>query len=106
MGTLKVFCGPRGLVGEPDVLYHNNGDGTFTDVTQKAGVKEPNYFGFGVVFSDFDNDGWPEIYVANDSVPNCSSRIIATALFKRSVWFPAQRSTCSEAASGHGCCRW
>ena len=70
MGTLKVFCGPKGLVGEADVLYHNNGDGTFTDVTQKAGVKEPNYFGFGVVFSDFDNDGWPDIFVANDSVPN------------------------------------
>jgi hypothetical protein len=70
MGTLKVFCGPKGLVGEADILYHNNGDGTFTDVTQKAGVKEPNYYGFGVVFSDFDNDGWPDIYVANDSVPN------------------------------------
>jgi len=70
MGTLKVFCGPKGLVGEADVLYHNNGDGTFTDVTVKAHVKEPNYYGFGVVFSDLDNDGWPDIYVANDSVPN------------------------------------
>ncbi|MBI2150146.1 MAG: CRTAC1 family protein [Acidobacteria bacterium] len=70
MGTLKVFCGPKGLAGEADVLYHNNGDGTFTDVTLKAGVKEPNYYGFGVVFSDLDNDGWPDIYVANDSVPN------------------------------------
>jgi len=70
MGALKVFCGPKGLVGESDVLYRNNGDGTFRDVTQQAGVKEPNYYGFGVVFSDFDNDGWPDIYVANDSVPN------------------------------------
>ena len=70
MGTLKVFCGPKGLVGEADVLYANNGDGTFTDVTLKAGIKDPNYYGFGVVFSDFDNDGWPDIYVANDSVPN------------------------------------
>jgi hypothetical protein len=70
MGTLKVFCGPKGLQGEADVLYRNNGDGTFTDVTVKARIKDPNYYGFGVVFSDFDNDGWPDIYVANDSVPN------------------------------------
>ena len=70
MGTLKVFCGPTGLTGEADVLYSNNGNGTFSDVTRKAGVKDPNYPGFGVVFSDFDNDGWADIYVANDSVPN------------------------------------
>jgi len=65
-----VFCGPVGLSGQPDVLYHNNGDGTFTDVTAKAGIRDPNYYGFGVIFSDFDNDGWPDIYVANDSQPN------------------------------------
>jgi enediyne biosynthesis protein E4 len=70
MGTLQVFCGPKGLKGEADILYRNNGDGTFTDVTLKAGIKDPDYYGFGVVFSDFDNDGWPDIYVANDSVPN------------------------------------
>jgi len=65
-----VFCGPVGLKGEPDVLYHNNGNGSFSDVTAKAGVRDPNYYGFGVTFSDFDNDGWPDIYVANDSQPN------------------------------------
>jgi hypothetical protein len=70
MGTLKVFCGPKGMTGEADVLYRNKGDGTFTDVTVAAGIKDPGYYGFGVVFSDFDNDGWPDIYVANDSVPN------------------------------------
>jgi hypothetical protein len=70
MGTLKVFCGPKGLTGEADVLYSNNGDGTFTDVSVKAGIKDPDYYGFGVLFSDFDNDSWPDIYVANDSVPN------------------------------------
>jgi enediyne biosynthesis protein E4 len=70
MGTLKVFCGPKGLTGEPDILYSNNGNGTFTDVTTKAGIKDPGYYGFGVLFSDFDNDSWPDIYVANDSVPN------------------------------------
>lgn len=68
--SLEVFCGPRGLRGQPDRLYRNKGDGTFVDVTQEAGIKDPNYYGFGVVFSDLDNDGWPDIYVANDSVPN------------------------------------
>jgi enediyne biosynthesis protein E4 len=67
---VDVFCGPQGLQGEPDVLYHNNGNGTFTDATKSAGIKDPNYYGFGVVFSDFDNDGWPDIYVANDGNPN------------------------------------
>jgi len=67
---IDVFCGPIGLSGEADILYRNNGDGTFTDVTIAAGIKDPNYYGFGVVFNDFDNDGWPDIYVANDSNPN------------------------------------
>jgi hypothetical protein len=69
-----VFCGPIGLTGEPDVLYHNNGNGTFTDVTRAAGIKDPGYYGFGVLFNDFDNDGWPDIYVANDSQPNLMFR--------------------------------
>jgi hypothetical protein len=67
---VDVFCGPIGLQGQPDTLYRNNGDGTFTDVTGKAGIRDPNYYGFGVLFSDFDNDGWLDIYVANDSQPN------------------------------------
>ncbi len=69
MGQL-VFCGPIPLEGEADVLYRNNGDGTFTDRTLISGVADPGHYGFGAVFSDFDNDGWPDIYVANDSVPN------------------------------------
>src|SRR4029453_5885955 len=46
------------------------GDGTFTDVTKAAGITDPGYYGFGVVFTDLNDDGWPDIYVANDSVPN------------------------------------
>ena len=67
----RVMCGPRGLPGALDAFYRNDGDGTFTDVTQAAGLLEPEpYFGLGVAAGDFDNDGWPDIYVANDSSPS------------------------------------
>jgi hypothetical protein len=65
-----VFCGPKRLEGEADVLYRNNGGGSFSDVTTSAGIIDPGYYGFGVLFTDVDDDGWPDIYVANDSVPN------------------------------------
>lgn len=67
---IDVMCGPQGLAGEPDALYRNNGDGTFKDVTRSAGIVDPGYYGFGAIFSDLDDDGWPDIFVANDSVPN------------------------------------
>jgi hypothetical protein len=68
---IPVQCGPRGLPGAGDSLYHNNGDGTFTDVSKKAGVSDPDgYYGLGVIASDFDGDGLVDIYVANDSTPN------------------------------------
>jgi enediyne biosynthesis protein E4 len=67
---IDVQCGPRGLKGAGDALYHNNGDGTFTDVSKAAGVDDPTgYYGMSVVFSDFSNTGKPDIYVANDSTP-------------------------------------
>ncbi|MEP7305599.1 MAG: CRTAC1 family protein [Acidobacteriota bacterium] len=68
--TVDVSCGPKGLTGEPDVLYHNDGHGGFTDVTRSAGINDPGYYGFGVLFTDLDDDGWPDIFVANDSTPN------------------------------------
>ncbi|PYT41267.1 MAG: CRTAC1 family protein [Acidobacteria bacterium] len=68
---VSVMCGPRGLPGETDHLFHNNGDGTFTDVSIKAGVSDPNgYYGLAAVFVDVDDDGWVDLAVANDSVPN------------------------------------
>jgi len=68
---IPVQCGPRGLRGAGDTLYHNNGDGTFADVSKKAGVSDPDgYYGLGVIASDFDGDGLVDIYVANDSTPN------------------------------------
>ena len=67
---IEVMCGPRGLPGEGDHLFHNNGDGTFTDVSIKAGVSDPKgYYGFASVFVDVDDDGWLDLAVANDSVP-------------------------------------
>jgi hypothetical protein len=67
---VEVMCGPRGLAGEVDHLFHNNGDGTFTDVSVKAGVADSRgYYGFSSVFVDVDNDGWVDLAVANDSVP-------------------------------------
>ena len=65
---INVQCGPRGLKGSGDSLFHNNGDGTFSDVSKKAGVDDPNgYYGLGVIWSDFNNTGRQDIYVANDS---------------------------------------
>jgi len=69
--AVPVLCGPRGLKGEHDHLFHNNGDGTFTDVSKKLGVDDPNgYYGLGALFADVNNDGKPDLLVANDSTPN------------------------------------
>jgi hypothetical protein len=68
---IAVMCGPRGLPGESDHLFHNNGDGTFTDVSVKAGVSDPSgYYGLASAFVDVDDDGWVDLVVANDSTPN------------------------------------
>src|SRR5256714_861912 len=68
---VDVFCGPLGLIGEPDHLFHNNGDGTFTEVSAKAGVSDTQgRFGFASGFADLDDDGWPDLAVANDSSTN------------------------------------
>jgi hypothetical protein len=65
---IMVACGPPGLNGGKNILYHNNGDGTFTDVSESAGIFSANgTYGLGVLTADLDNDGWPDIYVANDS---------------------------------------
>jgi enediyne biosynthesis protein E4 len=68
---IPVMCGPRGLKGTHSELYKNNGDGTFTDVSEKSGVaKTPPSYCFTPVTGDFDNDGWPDIFVACDSTPS------------------------------------
>jgi hypothetical protein len=66
-----VMCGPQGIQGELDHLFHNNGDGTFTDVSEKLGVGNPDrYYGLGALFVDVNNDGKPDLVVADDSTPN------------------------------------
>ena len=68
---ILVQCGPWGLEGESDFLYHNRGDGTFEEVSIKAGVHDDiGYYGLGVMWVDYDDDGWQDLLVANDSVPN------------------------------------
>lgn len=65
------MCGPRGLPLAQNLLYHNNGDGTFTDVSQKSGILKPGgRYALGVATADFNNDGWPDIYVACDMTPS------------------------------------
>lgn len=67
---LMVACGPPGLQGGKNILYRNEGNGTFSDVSPNSGILQTNgTYGLGVLTSDFDNDGWTDIYVANDSAP-------------------------------------
>jgi hypothetical protein len=84
--NIKVPCGPQGFVGGSNVLYRNRGDGTFEDVSEKSGIANPRggaeatfadqnwrpvgSFGMGAAAADFDNDGWPDIYVACDTAPS------------------------------------
>ena len=67
---IPVSCGPRGLKGSRDRLYHNNGDGTFTDVSEKLNIDPDAYYGLGVLWLDYDLDGCLDLYVANDSSPS------------------------------------
>ncbi len=68
---IPIMCGPRGMPADTNILYHNNGDGTFTDVSEKAGILKPGpRYSITAVSYDFDNDGWPDIYIAVDSEPS------------------------------------
>jgi enediyne biosynthesis protein E4 len=85
---VNVFCGPMGLLGESDHLFHNNGDGTFTDVSIKAGVADrQGRYGFASVFVDLDDDGWPDLVVANDSTPNYLYRNRHDGTFEDASYF-------------------
>lgn len=66
----RAYCHPHVYNPLPDILYRNNGDGTFTDISRESGIGKVTGNGLGVVFGDYDDDGWVDIYVANDSTPN------------------------------------
>ena len=86
---IAVQCGPRGLPGESDFLFHNDGKGRFSEIGAKAGVSDPRgYFGLGVAWFDYNDDGWPDLYVANDATPNFLYRNNQDGTF-RDVSFPA-----------------
>jgi len=88
---VPVACGPRGLPGLPDLLYHNEGNGKFREVNADTGVRDTiRGYGLGVVWFDFDNDGWPDIFVANDSMPNF-------------LWHNKRNGTFEEVAIEAGC---
>lgn len=67
---IPVSCGPRGLPGSRDRLYHNNGDGTFSDVSERLNIDPDGYYGLGLLWLDYDRDGCLDLYVANDSSPS------------------------------------
>jgi hypothetical protein len=90
---VPVVCGPKGLRPLPDVLYRNNGDGTFSDASAEAGVSSPRpYFGLGVVTGDVDGDGDPDVFVANDASPNFlfindgNGRLVEDALLRGAAY--------------------
>jgi enediyne biosynthesis protein E4 len=86
---IAVQCGPRGLPGEGDLLFRNDGEMKFTEVGEAAGVSDPRgYFGLGVAWFDHDDDGWPDLYVANDSRPSFLYTNQKNGTFKE-VGFPA-----------------
>ena len=88
---LSVACGPSGLPGDGNLLYRNNGDGTFRDVSEQAGIRRTRgRFGLGVLVLDFDDDGWPDVFVANDSAPS--------SLFRNN-----RDGTFSDVAAENGC---
>src|SRR5262249_34845332 len=68
--NIPSYYNPRNYPGLPSRLFHNNGDGTFRNVSEASGIGQPKGYGMGVVSSDFDGDGWPDIYVGNDVMEN------------------------------------
>jgi hypothetical protein len=112
---LGVNCGPGGLPRENAILYHNSRDGSFTEVTERAGLKSSDgYYGLGVLTGDFDNDGWPDIYIAADATPsrlfrnNHSGRFIDVAVLSGCA-FSAEgmpQSGMGVAAGDYDCDGW
>lgn len=85
---LAVNCGPRGLKPESNLLFHNEGGGRFRDVSERSRVSQSrDHYGLGVLVSDFDNDGFPDVYVANDKTPSLLFRNRRDGTFEESAIF-------------------
>jgi hypothetical protein len=99
---VAVQCGPRGLPGETDLLFRNQGNGTFEDVSEKAGVSDARaYFGLGIAWFDYDADGWPDLYVANDSTASFLYRNQRDGTFKE-IGFPMGVAVSEDGAEQGG----
>jgi hypothetical protein len=99
---IAVQCGPRGLPGSSDLLFRNEGDGKFTDVSASAGVADTRgYFGLGIAWFDPNDDGWPDLFVANDATPNLFYVNQKNGTFKESA-FPMGVAV-SEDGAEQGC---
>lgn len=99
---VQVQCGPRGLPGEGDFLFHNDGKGHFTDVSKDAGVSDPEgFFGLGIAWFDYDGDGWLDLYVANDSTPNFLYHNLGNGKFE-DVAFPMGVAVSDDGAEQGG----
>ena len=82
-GGIKVYCGPKGLIGAEDRLYRNEGNTVFIDVTKPTKIENSNsYYGLGVMPLDYDLDGWTDIFVANDETPNVLFKNLSDGTFK------------------------
>ena len=101
---LAVNCGPRGLKGESNLLFHNQGRGTFRDVSEQSGISSArDHYGLGVLTGDFNNDGWPDIYVANDKTASLLFRNQRDGTFEEiGVFAGCAYDADGKAASGMG----
>src|SRR3970282_1828162 len=68
--NMRIYCHPLNYEGQPNVLYENDGRGVFADASMRSGVGTYRGNGLGVVVADYDDDGWPDVFVANDAVPD------------------------------------
>jgi hypothetical protein len=82
---VRIYCHPKYFTGLPSKLYRNRGDGTFEDVTQKAGIAKFAGRGMSVAFADYDNDGWPDVFVTNDNMPNFLFRNLGNGTFEETA---------------------
>ena len=100
---IQSYCHPNIYNGLPDVLFRNESDGTFTDVTEEAEIAPSAGNGMGIVFVDYDNDAWPDIFVANDSVPNFLYRNKGQGLFEETaLWAGVAVASDSRPRAGMG----